>query len=100
MHRDAVQIAAVLIALCGLMTPAEALGAWEGGPPAGERIFFQEIPSVLEGRASWAYQLSENAETGETLSNGKHFDKVSDNHLQDAIQQDGRNFRLKAKYEF
>ncbi len=122
----------------------------------------------LEGRASWAYQLSENAETGETLSNSprhlgklglgapvlndrfhaaaeaqytskrktvsggetggfavanlilssrrllggielsaavynlfdrRYSDPVSDNHLQDAIQQDGRTFRLKAKYE-
>ncbi|MEK6815120.1 MAG: TonB-dependent receptor [Nitrospirota bacterium] len=58
MSRDAFLVAVGIMVSCAWIGPAQALGSVESGAPGGERIFFQEIPSV-HGASKYEQKVSE-----------------------------------------
>lgn len=58
MSRDAFLVAVGIMMSCAWIGPAQALGSVESGAPGGERIFFQEIPSV-HGASKYEQKVSE-----------------------------------------
>lgn len=58
MSRDAFLVAVAVVVFCPWIGPAQALGSVESGAPGGERIFFQDIPSV-HGASKYEQKVSE-----------------------------------------